>query len=62
MVIAMGREILGSGSIMGFSIIPESFYAAGYENMGLMVLAPGAFILLGLLVWVQRSITKTVHE
>lgn len=62
MVIATGREILGSGSIMGFSIIPQSFYAAGYENMGLMVLAPGAFILLGLLVWVQRSITKTVHE
>jgi Na+-transporting NADH:ubiquinone oxidoreductase subunit D len=62
MVIATGREILGSGSIMGFKIIPESFYAAGYENMGLMVLAPGAFILLGLLVWAQRSITKTVHE
>ena len=62
MVIATGREILGSGSIMGFSIIPESFYTAGYENMGLMVLAPGAFILLGLLVWAQRSITKTVHE
>jgi Na+-transporting NADH:ubiquinone oxidoreductase subunit D len=62
MVIATGREILGSGSIMGFAIFPESFYTAGYENMGLMVLAPGAFILLGLLVWVQRSITKTVHE
>jgi len=62
MVIATGREILGSGSIMGFKIIPDGFYSAGYENMGLMVLAPGAFILLGLLVWVQRSITKTVHE
>ena len=62
MIIATGREILGSGSIMGFQIIPDSFYAAGYENMGLMVLAPGAFILLGLLVWAQRSITKTVHE
>ncbi len=62
MVIAMGREILGSGTFLGFSLFPESFYAAGYENMGLMVLAPGAFILLGLLVWVQRTITKTVHE
>jgi len=62
MTIAVFREVLGSGSFMGFKIIPESFYAAGYENMGLMVLAPGAFILLGLLVWVQRTITKTVHE
>ena len=62
MVIATGREILGSGSIMGFTVIPQSLYEAGYENMGLMVLAPGAFILLGLLVWAQRSITKTVHE
>ena len=62
MVIAIGRETLGSGSFMGFPIIPDSWYAAGYENMGLMVLAPGAFILLGLLVWAQRAITKTVHE
>ncbi|KAA3615632.1 MAG: NADH:ubiquinone reductase (Na(+)-transporting) subunit D [Calditrichaeota bacterium] len=62
MTIAVGREVLGSGSFMGFKIIPEAFYAAGYEDMGLMVLAPGAFILLGLLVWVQRTITKTVHE
>ncbi|MGD9899589.1 MAG: NADH:ubiquinone reductase (Na(+)-transporting) subunit D [Calditrichaceae bacterium] len=62
MVIATGREILGSGSFMGFQIIPDAVYAAGYENMGLMVLAPGAFILLGLLVWVQRTVTKTVHE
>jgi Na+-transporting NADH:ubiquinone oxidoreductase subunit D len=62
MVIATAREILGSGTFLGFQIIPESLYAAGYENMGLMVLAPGAFILLGLLVWLQRTITKTVHE
>lgn len=62
MVIATGRELLGSGSLLGFRIVPESFYTSGYENMGLMVLAPGAFILLGLLVWAQRSITKTVHE
>ncbi len=62
MVIALGREVLGSGSFMGFQIIPDFLYSAGYENMGLMVLAPGAFILLGLLIWGQRAITKTVHE
>ncbi len=62
LIIATGREILGSGSFFGFQIIPDALYQAGYENMGLMVLSPGAFILLGLLVWVQRTITKTVHE
>jgi len=62
MVIAVGRETLGSGTFLGFQIVPDALYAAGYENMGLMVLAPGAFILLGLLVWLQRTITKTVHE
>jgi Na+-transporting NADH:ubiquinone oxidoreductase subunit D len=62
MVIAMAREILGSGTFLGFPIIPQSLYEMGYENMGLMVLAPGAFILLGLLVWIQRTVTKTVHE
>jgi Na+-transporting NADH:ubiquinone oxidoreductase subunit D len=62
MVIAVGRETLGSGTFMGYQIVPDALYAAGYENMGLMVLAPGAFILLGLLVWLQRTITKTVHE
>ncbi|MBN2423770.1 MAG: NADH:ubiquinone reductase (Na(+)-transporting) subunit D [Calditrichaceae bacterium] len=62
MVIATGREILGSGTFLGYSIIPESLYNAGYENMGLMVLAPGAFILLGLLVWLQRTLNKTISE
>ncbi len=62
MAIAVGREVLGSGSFMGFQVVPDAVYGAGYENMGLMVLAPGAFILLGLLIWVQRAITKTVHE
>ncbi len=62
MVIATFREILGSGSFFGLKVIPQAMYAAGYENMGLMVLAPGAFILLGLLIWVQRTITNTVHE
>jgi len=62
MVIAIGREVLGSGSFMGYQVIPDFLYNAGYENMGLMVLAPGAFILLGLLVWAQRAVTKTVHE
>ena len=60
--VAFFREILGSGTIYGFQVIPDSFYAAGYENMGLMTLSPGAFIILGLIVWAQRIIGKVEQE
>lgn len=54
--VAFFRELLGSGKLLGFNVIPEAFYAAGYENMGLMVLAPGAFIVIGLFVWLQHTL------
>ena len=56
-VVGTIREILGSGSLLGFKIVPQALYDAGYVNNGLMVLAPGAFLLLGIIVWVQRSIS-----
>ncbi len=52
------RELLGSGNLLGFQIIPDRFYTAGYENVGLMVLAPGAFITIGLIVWLQKTVSK----
>ncbi|HDY75967.1 MAG TPA: NADH:ubiquinone reductase (Na(+)-transporting) subunit D, partial [Candidatus Marinimicrobia bacterium] len=48
-VVSIFRELLGSGSLYGFQIIPSAFYEAGYVNNGLMVLSPGAFIILGLI-------------
>jgi len=51
------REILGSGSLLGLQIIPQSLYEAGYTNIGLFVLSPGAFIILGLIIWAQRAVT-----
>ena len=60
-VVSFFREILGSGTIYGHQIIPDSAYAAGYENMGLMSLSPGAFIILGLIVWVHR-ISADIEE
>ena len=60
--VAFFRELLGSGTFYGIQIIPDSFYAAGYENMGLMVLSPGAFIILGLSVWAQRLIANIEEE
>ena len=55
------REIMGSGTLYGFQIIPDAAYSAGYENMGLMVLSPGAFVILGLIVWVHR-ISANIEE
>jgi Na+-transporting NADH:ubiquinone oxidoreductase subunit D len=51
------REIFGSGKLLGFTVIPQAIYDAGYVNNGMMVLAPGAFFLLGVIVWIQRSIS-----
>ena len=60
--VAFFRELLGSGTIYGYKVVPEALYAAGYENMGLMVLSPGAFIILGLIVWAQRILGTVVEE
>jgi Na+-transporting NADH:ubiquinone oxidoreductase subunit D len=60
--VAFFRELLGSGTIYGYKVIPEAMYAAGYENMGLMVLSPGAFIILGLIVWAQRILGNVEEE
>ncbi len=60
--VAFFRELLGSGTIYGYKVVPEMLYAAGYENMGLMVLSPGAFIILGLIVWVQRILGNVEEE
>ena len=60
--VAFFRELLGAGTIYGLPVVPESFYAAGYQNMGLMVLSPGAFIILGLIVWAQRIVSGVEEE
>jgi len=53
--VATIREILGSGSLLGYKVVPAAFYRLGYVNNGLMVLAPAAFIIVGFLIWAQRS-------
>ena len=61
-IVAFFRELLGSGTLFGFRVIPEAFYEAGYVNNGLVILPPMALILLGIIVWVQRSIQKDLQE
>ena len=61
-LVAIFREFLGSGTIYGIPIISKSLYDSGYIDNGLMLLAPGAFIVLGLIIWMQRTKTGYVEE
>ncbi len=56
-IVGFFRELLGTGKILEYQVIPDSMYSAGYMNNGLMVLAPGAFIILALIIWLQRTIS-----
>ncbi|HLF18935.1 MAG TPA: NADH:ubiquinone reductase (Na(+)-transporting) subunit D [Candidatus Omnitrophota bacterium] len=56
-ILGIIREIFGSGTLLGYHVIPRSFYDAGYVNNGMLVLAPGAFFLLGCIIWIQRAIS-----
>lgn len=56
-IVATIRELLGAGTLAGLKVLPDS-----YPGNGLMVIAPGAFVIIGLLIWLQRSITKKYEE
>jgi len=66
-IVAFFRELLGSGSLLGFKVLGDSvkktgLYAYGYENNGFMLLAPMALITLGIIIWVQRSRNTSLIE
>ena len=61
LIVAFFRELLSSGTVFGLQVVPQGLYDAGYSNMGIMVLAPGAFIILGLLIWAQRTYSGFVE-
>ena len=59
-IVAFFRELLGSGTLLGYKVLGDSIektgvYAFGYENNGFMLLAPMALITIGIIIWVQRS-------
>ncbi|KGN97395.1 Na(+)-translocating NADH-quinone reductase subunit D [Porphyromonas gingivicanis] len=62
MIIAFFREFLGAGKVMGITIIPQSFYETGYQNFGLMNMAPMALIIMACIVWIQRARNKQLQE
>ena len=64
-IVAFFRELFGSGTLMGFRIVPESWYAAEggwYYNNGLMLFPPMALIIVGCIIWVHRSRNKDLQE
>ena len=61
-IVAFVRELLGSGTLFGFKVIPDALYAAGYVNNGLVILPPFALILLGCIIWVHRACDKDLQE
>ena len=59
--VAFVRELFGAGTLLGFRIIPESWYVANggfYENCGMMMMPAMALILVGCIIWAHRSINE----
>lgn len=61
-IVGFFRELLGSGTLMGYQVVPDSWYAAGYVNNGLMILPPMALIVVACIIWAQRALNKDLQE
>lgn len=61
-VVAFIRELFGSGAILGYQVVPKSFYDAGYINNGMMIMPTMALVLVGVIIWIQRSFNKELIE
>ncbi|MCM1520136.1 MAG: NADH:ubiquinone reductase (Na(+)-transporting) subunit D [Lachnoclostridium sp.] len=61
-IVGFFRELLGSGTLLGYQVVPDSFYEAGYVNNGLMILPPMALIVVACIIWVHRSVNKDLQE
>ncbi len=61
-IVAFFRELLGSGTLLGYQVVPQCFYDAGYANNGLMILPPMALIVVACIIWVHRSRNKDLQE
>lgn len=55
-VVGFIRELFGTGKLWGIKVVPQIFYDWGYADLGLMVYAPAAFIVIGLLTWIQNEL------
>ena len=61
-IVAFFRELLGSGTLFGYPVIPQQLYDWGYQNNGLMILPPMALITVACIIWVHRSRNKVCNN
>lgn len=61
-IVAFFRELLGSGTLFGYQVIPQWCYEHGYQNNGMMILPPMALITVACIIWVHRTINKDLQE
>lgn len=61
-VVAFFRELFGSGTLLGYQVIPQASYDLGYVNNGLMIMPPMALILCAVMIWIHRSRNKDLQE
>lgn len=61
-IIAFFRELFGSGAFFGVKLVPEAVYKFGYADNGMMIMPTMALILVGLIIWIQRSYKKELIE
>ncbi|MCC8173535.1 MAG: NADH:ubiquinone reductase (Na(+)-transporting) subunit D [Odoribacter sp.] len=61
-IVGFFRELFGSGTLLGFQVVPAKFYEWGYANNGLMILPPMALILVGIIIWIHRARNKDLIE
>ncbi|MFD2825448.1 Na+-transporting NADH:ubiquinone oxidoreductase subunit D [Leeuwenhoekiella aestuarii] len=66
-IVGFFRELLGSGTLLGFKVLGDpiaktGLYAIGYENNGFMLLSPMALIVVGIIIWIQRSRNSALIE
>ena len=61
-IVGFFRELLGSGTLLGYQVVPDWMYEHGYVNNGLMILPPRALIVVACIIWVQRSLNKDLQE
>ena len=54
-IVGAVRELLGRGTLLGFQVIPDGAYQAGYINNGMMTMPAMALILVGIVIWVHRA-------
>ena len=61
-IVGFFRELLGSGTLLGFQVVPQWCYDHGYVNNGLMILPPMALIVVACIIWVHRLYNKDLQE